>query len=228
MALKVNIVENGFTQPSLQLVKVTLQGTSPLMFNRMSEETLDGLRTKVKKPKHAQTIISEREEADQKLYKIGNNKYYMPRENVMACLVSAGTWVRLDGKRQLTSGKRTLVPAFVKILDEILPLTAPEGWEIDKRMGVNENAGKSTAICVVRPKFNKWSLTFDILIDLRELAEATYRDLFDKAGQRHGLGAFRLENRGVFGAFCVQCWEPQRQKSQKNGGGVKEKELVVA
>lgn len=212
MTTKVKIEENGKTQLSLQHVEVTIEGVTPLLLNPMSEKTLLGIQSGSKPPKHAKGQFTPTEEAESKLEDRTDEKgFFIPREMLMANLVTAGKWIRLDGKRQLTSGKATLVTAFVKILDERLYIVDPKtgskpDWRVHMSRGTNENAGKSTGICITRPCFDRWSIKVNALIDLRELSESTYRQLFDYAGSRHGIGAWRLENRGVFGEFRVACW----------------------
>jgi len=189
-------------------VQIVCRGLTPLLMNRMSESTLEGLRTKQKKPKAANigTTITPREEATPKVYTHGGNPI-IPAENLMSCLIAAGVFVRLDAKRQMSTGKSTMLPGFVTLLDFAIPLVAdgkPATWEADVRKGTNPNGGEAVAIC--RPRFDAWGFTTRILIDDKEIGENTIRDLWDKAGKRIGLGDFRPARKGIFGQFIVDHW----------------------
>src|SRR5277367_1729623 len=108
------------------IVNVKCRGITPLLTNRMSESVLEGLRTKVKKPKAANigTTRTPREEASEKVYLHGG-KSAMPGENLMACLINAGAFIRLDGKRMMSNAKSTLLPGFMSLLTPVLMLVDP-------------------------------------------------------------------------------------------------------
>lgn len=179
--------------------------------NRMDESTLEGLRTKIKKPKAANigNTRTPREEAAPKVHLHGDAPI-IPGENLMSCLIAAGVFVRLDAKRQVSTGKATLLPGLMSLLDLVLPLYEPDTkkaakWEPDIRLGRNPNGGE--AVCLCRPRFDTWSFHARIIIEENEIGENTIRDLWDKAGKRVGLGDFRPSRKGVFGRFVVEKWE---------------------
>lgn len=197
------------------IVNVQVRGMSPLLMNRMNESTLEGLRTKVKKPKTADVghIRTPREEAGEKLYTHAGAPI-VPGENLMACLIAAGVFIRLDAKRQVSTAKGTILPGLMTMLDFVLPVVDPDNrkpaaWEPDVRQGRNPNGGEAVAIC--RPRFDRWSLRTRIDIDEREIGENAIRQLWDLAGRRIGLGDFRPSRKGIFGQFCIESWS--RQKS---------------
>lgn len=195
---------------NLLRVAVTCLGTSPLLMNRMTTETLMGLRPGNKRPKSARPSLTPREEAEFRVYLDKIQNPYVPLEYLFSSLVVAGTYVRLDGKRQISTAKSTTLPAFVEFENDRMPILDPETgapapWEADIRQGRNPNGGE--AVCVVRPRFDRWSFVARIVIDLREINEQKIRELFDIAGKRIGLGDFRPHKRGWFGKFCVQCWD---------------------
>lgn len=192
------------------IVDVTCKGLSPLLMNRMSESTLEGLRTKAKKPKAAAigNTRTPREDAEEKVYTHGGAPV-IPGENLMSCLIAAGVFVRLDAKRQVSTAKATMLPGLMSLLTPTVPLllpdsTEPARWEADVRQGRNPNGGEAVAIC--RPRFDAWSISFRIDIDTVEIGEQTIRDLIDKAGRRIGLGDFRPQRKGIFGQFVVEKW----------------------
>jgi hypothetical protein len=192
-------------------IVVNCRGLTPLLMNRMDESTLEGLRTKTKKPKAANigTTRTPREDAEPKVHTHGGAPI-IPGQNLMACLIAAGVFVRLDAKRQVSTGKATLLPGLMSLLDFTLPLWAPDTkkpakWEADVRQGRNPNGGEAVAIC--RPRFDEWSFQARIIVEENEIGENVIRDLWDKAGKRIGLGDFRPSRKGIFGQFVVERWE---------------------
>lgn len=200
------------------LIQVMCRGTSPLLMNRMSESTLEGLRTKAKKPKAANIgkTSTPREDAAPKVYQ-HEGKPVLPGENLMACLIASGVFVRLDQKRQISTGKATLLPGLMSMLDFVLPLVDPDTlkpcvWEPDVRKGTNPNGNE--AVCIVRPRFDRWAFKCRIEIDDAEIGENTIRQLWDLAGRRIGLGDFRPSRKGIFGQFCVEEWTRLEQSER--------------
>jgi hypothetical protein len=198
------------------LIAVKCRGTSPLLMNRMSESTLEGLRTKVKKPKAANigSTTTPRQDATPKVYVDKDGKPVWPGENLMSCLIAAGVFVRLDAKRQVSTGKGTLLPGLMSLLDFVLPLVDPDSdkpvtWEPDVRKGTNPNGNE--AVCIVRPRFDRWAFRCRIEIDDAEIGENTIRNLWDMAGKRIGLGDFRPSRKGIFGQFVVEGWDRKEQ-----------------
>jgi len=196
-------------------VRVRCRGTTPLLFNRMTMEQLDCLRTKEKKGKNAPRPKDPRDEAAPKVYQDENGMPFLPDEMFFACLVNAGVFVRLDGKRQVSTRDSTTLPGFLEIEERIIYLMHPDEqkpnkkkplrWEVDMRQGKNPNGGE--AVCIVRPRFDLWAFEVTIQIDTDEINEELIRELFDKAGKRMGLGDFRPQKKGRYGKFVVECWE---------------------
>lgn len=194
----------------LVTITVTCRGVTPLLMNRIPPETLEQVRTKAKKPKTAQRPAVPRDEAIPKLYLTEEGAPYIPTENLLSCLVAAGQSVRLDGKRQVSTAKSTVLPAFLSLEERFLPLfvygaeAAPD-WEVDMRPGRNPNGGE--LVCLVRPRFDQWAFRVTATVDLDEVGVNIARDLFDIAGKRIGLGDFRPSRKGLYGKFCVVGWE---------------------
>lgn len=183
-----------------------------MFMNRMSESTLEGLRTKTKKPKTAGVgqTLTPRQECEPKVHSHGKTPV-IPAENLMSCLIGAGVFVRLDGKRQISTAKATLLPGMLNLLDLYAELLDPKTnqpaiWEADVRLGRNPNGGEAVAIC--RPRFDSWGFTVRCDIDTDEIGENTIRQLWDYAGKRIGLGDFRPSRKGIFGKFVVDGWGP--------------------
>lgn len=184
-------------------VAVTCKGITPLLMNRVDEEALLKIRDKIKEPKNAPKK-SPHDEAAGKVYQDSKEKPYLPTSMLYSSLVAAGQYVRLDGKRQVSTAKSTTLPSFMTIQDATVELKTP-GWETDIRQGRNPNGGEIVVLC--RPRFDVWEFTVNIMIDTSEIAEETIRNIFDISGRRCGIGDFRPNRKGIFGQFVVQCWE---------------------
>lgn len=188
--------------------EVLFKGVTPLLMNRLTDEQLLALHSKERKKFKAPDI--PRATAEEKLYETRDGAPYMPTENLMACLIDAGMHVKLDGKRQMSTRQSTLLPGFLQIDDHYIPLldsseSASAVWEVDMRQGRNPNGGE--AVCIIRPRFDEWSMRVHFAMDTESLPETTYRSLIDIAGSRIGLGDFRPQRRGIFGRFRVDSWK---------------------
>lgn len=188
--------------------EVTIVGVTPLLMNRLSEEDLLKIRDKVKRPKNAPRP-TPREECESKVHS-HDGKPVMPVQNLMAALVEGGKYVRLDGKRQVSTSKSTILPAFLRFEDGWFPIFTPDthktaDWEVDVRGGRNPNGGE--VVCLCRPRFDAWSITAKVQIHTDQLSEQSIRELFDIAGSYIGLGDFRPQRKGIFGQFRIDGWK---------------------
>ena len=198
---------------NLVRVEITCVGLSPLLMNKVDPETLEALRTKKKKSKNAARPETPRDEAEPKVYLTNDGTPYVPTENLLACLIEAGKYVRLDGKRQVSTAKSTTLPGFLSLEDPWLPLFVVKtgevpAWEVDMRPGRNPNGGEM--VCLVRPRFDQWGFKVTALVDLAEITLQLVRDLFDVAGKRVGLCDFRPQRKGPFGRFAIVRWEEKQ------------------
>jgi len=189
---------------------VEIVGVSPLLMNAMSIETLLGLRPSAgrKRSRTAQSL-SPREEAEGHLHKLPDGTIHMPVTNLLASLIEAGKYVRLDGKRQISTKDSTILPGLMEIVTPTLPLVTAKGepvrWETDVRQGRNPNGGE--AVCIIRPRIDDWKFDLTIRIDTSTISELLIRNLFDIAGSRCGLCDFRPQRKGTFGRFVVNKWQ---------------------
>lgn len=200
---------NGTKVGGLLRVRVRCEGLTPLLMNRMSEEELEKLRIKDRKTVRANMPKDKREQASPKVYE-NEAGPYLPLKNLFSCLVAAGQFFRLDGKRQMTTAKSSLLPGVITIEQVTIPLYDPRTkkpalWEVDMQQGRNPNGGE--AVCIVRPRFDVWAFTFDMTIDTSQIDEDRIRALVDLAGSRVGLGDFRPQRKGYFGRWVVQEWK---------------------
>jgi hypothetical protein len=200
----------------MERFEITLQGNGTgMMTNRMTPEELELLRDKSKKKAKSASAPPAQKVAEQKVYYDAKKRACVPKENLMACLIEAGKFIRLDGKRQLSTKDTTIVPGLLSIDGVSFPLLKPgkgeadkwglAEWRYDMRQGRNPNGGE--AVCIVRPRWDEWAINFTSTMYTEELSESAFRQLFDYAGMRVGLGDFRPARKGFFGQFCVTQWK---------------------
>ena len=110
----------------------------------------------------------------------------------------------------ISTAKETRLPGYLQIMDDYLPIIRIDGktpvWETDLQQGRNPNGGE--AICIIRPRFDVWGLK--VTISVNTLSEDLFRECFDYAGIRQGLGDFRPERKGTFGLFHVVQWTKRK------------------
>lgn len=186
--------------------RITLraEGASPLLMNRMPEDALLNLWKKDRKATGSRgRPETPRDEAALKLYVDGSSRPYIPAQCFMSALIAAGVFVKLDGKRQISTSKSSMLGGMLQIEQHHLRLDTP-GWEVDIQQGRNPNGGE--AVCIIRPRFDRWAFDASVLVDLDQLPESRYRELFDFAGTRVGLLDFRPAKKGTYGRFRYTGW----------------------
>lgn len=191
-------------------IKVVCEGSSPLLVNAMSQDKLLDIWFKKKSPKTA-TRRQPKEEAESKLHIMQDGRPHIPAKCFYACLVNAGQFVRLDGKRQISTQTKTILPSMMALIDIELPLIVPGSedksaeWQTDIQQGRNPNGGE--AVCIIRPRFDQWEFRFTVEVDQSLMSIPMARDLIDIAGRRVGLLEFSPRHKGTFGCFKVTEWK---------------------
>lgn len=194
-------------------VEVVMHGLTPLLQNALSREKLHALWVGSGNGKRGKAAArpQPREHAESVLYRLPDGRPHVPVRCFYACLIAAGQFVRLDGKRQISTQATTRLPGMVSVLDTVMPLTrhdgvTPAAWEVDLMQGRNPNGGE--AVCIVRPRFDEWRLSCTLEVDQDQIPLPAVRSLVDIAGSRVGLLEYTPRHRGTFGRFTVVSWEP--------------------
>ena len=200
----------------MRTAKVKCVGVKPILMDPMTDEVLEGLRTgvrpNVRRDRPALDVARER------IYRENGDKSSigLPSEMLFASLVAAGRNVK-NGKKQVSTASTTTLPDFFSIQDLFLPFSnvkkgkkEGESWKVDKRRGRLKDG---TAVCIVRPRFDKWEFEVIVEYDEKKADESIIKDLFANAGSAQGLGAFRPNCKGPFGRFKVASW---KELSKKN------------
>ena len=196
----------------MALYSIELTSSTPMMFNKMSEETLHtliyGKSSDKKKLNETRTL---EQIAEGNLHKDNEGNPLLPLSGVMQAFAkAAGSFSKKKGRGSM----RALAAGAFRIQHEYAQLFCPQTgdvakWHVDFRRGVNANAGAGTAVALVRPKFESWKASFDVAIDLDLIDESLAVEILNYAGRTVGLGAWRFEKLGPCGGFFVSSIKKQ-------------------
>lgn len=172
-------------------IKVTIQGTSPLLFNRFIDASIEG---KTKRKAGAE----KEQDVEKKLYLTEQGKIYTPATHIIGTLINASKNFQIKGKGKSTYSK--LVGSSVEVKEEAI-VHKNQKWEKYSISAVNPmTRGR---MIVVRPRLNEWSLTFTLILKDEGISVETIKEILDYAGIYTGIGDWRPEKKGKFGKFMV-------------------------
>lgn len=196
-------------EKGLVRIQVGLRGISPMLMNPMTDETINqlitGVRPQLNKDRKFEDVARER------IYLDDNGRMGVPTMNLIAALKHAGRSVK-NGKKAISTATSTTLFSFCEFPTEFIPFDGLDEdghlpWRVDKRRGVMKNGASSVAVGILRPKFDSWSLTVEVVLNEKLVTQDTLRRLFEEAGTNAGLGDFRPQKGGPFGRFQVDNWE---------------------
>lgn len=186
-------------------ITAKLEGITPILFSRMTEEEAKAIQTGIRTP-----IVPDRdprEIAEKKLY-TKDGKSGIPYHMFFACLVEAGRRIKLNPRSNITSSRGTQLTSFLRLKGDFYPFEDDQGWEADVKMGSLMVRGQRVAAPVIRPRFDRWSFIVSFEMDEKRVSEETVKALFEEAG-RVGLGSWRPSESkpGPYGQFRIAEWE---------------------
>jgi len=182
--------------------EVELRGSTAYLMDRFPE---DALENNVRKRSGGQMQADAN--YDSKFYRTSNGKPYVPSNQVLGCLVNAGKELRVVGR-----GKKnysTIFASTVDIRPEEVPIKSETPYPY-KISGVNPTT--KTRVMIVRPRFEKWSLKFEMQCEDDQVPGEVIEEGLHIGGKSVGIGAWRPNKRGRFGKF-----EVIKFKELKNG-----------
>ncbi len=181
----------------MQKYKVMIEGITPYMQHRMDDEKLYNWEKKRGFVVERDDVSKEdADRAEFHCYRNSKGKCYLPSEHIRGALIKAGTYVKGKVGAQ-TKSMKSVVAAMFQV--QPFEIEIPNYDEIDKRSAVNKNV--KARIIVIRPKWSKWKVTFELVIDNDTLTQETIKQIIIYAGQYVGIGSFRPTNNGSFGRF---------------------------
>lgn len=195
--------EKSVSIPPIELsyVKITLEGTSPLLMNKFTEKSKREMEDKQQKAaKRAKAARDPHQEFLAALYTIPGKKtqYGIPAGALKKTAVNACRFVdgvkmtQMNGSFHVQAGAANLVPlkASKPVMDEQIVRVGPFGNKV--------------AMPRYRPRFDKWEITFEVEYNPRCISPEQLLNLYENAGFSVGLLEFRPEKGGSFGRFRVK------------------------
>lgn len=182
---------------------VTIEGIAPLLHARHpTPEETEKITKRSAQGGRKTKALSDEEQFEMHSYTNKKGKFIQPGEMIEAALVKAATNFRMEGKKTFKDCfKSGLFVTPIEILHEIQDFT------VDARWGKNPSTGG--AVWVVRPRADRWKLTFTINLLLDEkIPDDVLRQALDYAGLFVGLGAWRPK----YGRFEVKSFKEQAMK----------------
>jgi len=179
----------------MEKIDVTITGTRPLLMHAIPKDF-----GQKKVGRGAQP--DPKEDAEAAMYRDKDGKIAIPSINLLSSLRKAATDYKVPGKARKTF--RDLIFSGVQFASAYIPLncngTKPEkAWEIDLQP-VNIQRAK---IIRARPRFDEWSLSFQMEIVDDLIQPKVLQDMLESAGRFIGL----CDYRPLFGLFKVDKFE---------------------
>ena len=188
-------------------IDITIEGSTPLLCNRFSEDAAMAATSRTRATKIGNETPEE--SCEKKLYKNDSGELIIPQMNLLSCLMEAGTYHKI-GRSKVTTVRKSLIPAVVKITPIELLIHSEKGWYPFETRVVNPST--SGAFNSARPRFNDWKINFEVDLDDTYIPVNLFRNIVDDAGKMVGLGDWRPTRKGPFGCFKVINWSEKKRR----------------
>lgn len=183
--------------------KIELTGITPIMTHKMGDAELFALLGAKQEKKKAIEELTPRQIAEKYTYKNEDNSFCIPTSYICGAFKSIAS----DYKQNSTGRKsmKTIAAGIFRPITEFTSLLDHNGkqifdFEVDLKKATNHMKG---AICICRPRFDKWKLVFEAMIDDSIVAPHLINEMLSDAGKRAGIGSFRVNRSGPYGQFSV-------------------------
>jgi hypothetical protein len=187
-----------------RLVTAWVEGVTPMLQNRATEEDLMGTTRRNTAAGPAKT---PRELCEDHIYRLPDRQIAVPGPAFMRLMREAGGSHKSRGSRKSI---KYVVPAAVLVLDELCPLyrndrrTPLTEFEVDSRpVTIPATKGK---VMRHRARFNEWSCRITLRINEDILDGSMVRQLLSEGIQQIGIGDYRPEKGGPFGTSSLVEW----------------------
>lgn len=171
----------------MKRIKVTIESTAPLLFNKFTEEESGG-RMKKK--------YDDKEEAEKRVYRMrtGKRNLFIPSIWLYKSTINASSFYKI-GKR----GASTILAGTIRIEPLEIDLGV-KNYEIDRQPVVVQNS----RIMRVRPRLDKWKASFEIVYNEKYFNKPDMlKAILEEAGERVGIGDCRPQKKMFYGTFKV-------------------------
>jgi len=177
-------------------IKVTIVGDSPYMPEPMDMAVLEKYNKIKSKQSYTKDDISEEEKVKAKFYYTEDEKYGIPARAIYNSMIRASSYlfdIKQGGMRNIKEG--------VTLVGGILPLKF-------KKQKVVTHWGRTSGMKgsprkIMRNAFEDWSVEVTIQFNKANLSAEQIINVLNWAGFHIGVGGFRKEKTGNFGAFHI-------------------------
>src|SRR3990167_2490567 len=176
-------------EETMYKVEAEIRGVSPLFQNRFGVEAANDIEGVIKGRKRDDRPPEEI--AKGKLYLNGNNICCHPGDAIRSALADGGG----DLRKVKTSTWKKDLKGSVQIMPPMIPIQ-PQKWTVDSRRAVNPNT--RGAVIAHRPRFDEWSLAFELIVTNDEIPIQVVKEALARGGIRIGIGDARVIGYGRF------------------------------
>ncbi len=173
----------------MKKIKITIEGVTSLLFNRFTEDSSGGGRTKRK--------YDDKEEAEKRVYRMstGKKNLYIPQMWLYKSIIGASSFYKIGRK-----SASTILAGTIRIEPEKIDLKTNK-YIMDKQPVVIQNA----RIMRVRPRLDKWKASFEIVYNEKYFDKPDMlKEILIEAGERVGIGDGRpAKSKLWYGTFKV-------------------------
>jgi hypothetical protein len=182
---------------NVQSMKVTIEGTSPLIQHKWSEKALRHMREKGGGKKTKERTVREPEkEAKDATYFTDDGKFAMPLLALKSAIIQAA--------HKDIGIEKTLVRKGLFIKSPSASLVLPMKCSKPTVREDCVRVGMGAADLRYRPQFDEWSVDVNLEYDADLLQPSDIVNLIDRAGFGVGVCEWRPEKGGEFGRFRVR------------------------
>ena len=182
----------------MEKIRVTIEGTTPILFNRFRDVAIEGKSKK-------RTGAMAESDIEDKLYQDDNGKTQIPSVYLKNCITEASKQFKIVGKGKSTYSK--LVASTVDIEPFMIDLKAGK-YEIFRISAVNPMTGGR--MMVERPRYTKWGASFEIIINDPAVPVSVVQEILEHAGKYVGIGDWRPQKKGMHGKFAISEFKKEK------------------
>jgi len=180
----------------IRTIKVTILGDSAYMPEPMDMAVLEKYNKIKSKQSYTKDDISEEEKVKAKFYYTEDEKYGIPARAIYNSMIRASSYlfdIKQGGMRNIKEG--------LTLVGDILPLKF-------KKKKVVTHWGRTSGMKgsprkIMRNAFEGWSVEVTIQFNKANLSAEQIINVLNWAGFHIGVGGFRKEKTGNFGAFHI-------------------------
>jgi hypothetical protein len=195
-------------RPIMNIMKIKIKGLTPYLSDKIQDAALEALirKTKgLKELKDPKFVDPEVLAFEQGVHWIDRKKQIagIPTLAFLIAMEEVSTLLPKEGGKKSFSKK--LVKAAIKPVgtSKLSPIIRSDKPVVQPDPVKNHNAGGALAIAF-RTRFDNWECELTVQYNENLISPQQILTLLDYAGTSYGAGAWRPQNRGVYGQYTVQ------------------------